>query len=89
MDAILELYAEDNPSTFTFRRGGDEKPTVTLANWANRLTGAALNRFLGVRFNPKVAAMSAARLAKQVEARKAQAAQIGFRKGGKKVDLNG
>ncbi len=89
LDAICELYAEDNPKTFKFWRDTGERVTDNLAAWANRLTGEALARFRDRGKSPELrAAMAAIRAKRDADAARfrAQQEQVGFHKGGQKIE---
>lgn len=56
IDWILQMYQKDHPKEFSFvaaHREGDLSPEENNVAWADRLSGAALKRFLG-RWTPRL-----------------------------------
>jgi hypothetical protein len=59
MDAIMELYAEDNPKTFKFTRASEAEaaPNRKMAAWEGRLTGGSHKKLFGGIFDSGAFAM--------------------------------
>jgi hypothetical protein len=66
LDFVLECYALDHPTEYTFSRPSAPPPAAqpqTTAAWFNVLRGSALERFMGGRINHAAIAASKARTA--------------------------